>query len=297
MQRSIGVVYIVISAVSFGAMPIFGRIAYADGVDTSTLLFLRFGLAASVLLVVMAVRRLGFPRGRVLAGLLALGTIGYVGQSAAYFTAVRLAPVALVVLLLYLYPALVTLLAAAFFGDRITVPKALALVVALCGTALTIGPIEGSVSTLGIALALVAAVVYASYILLGSRLIASAGAIPSATLIVVSAASVYGLVVAAGGLTLPGGARGWSAILALGLVSSVVSIVTFFAGLDRVGPTAAATLSTLEPVVSVALGALVLGESISWLQISGGILILGAVIVLALSSQTVCEVPDASAER
>jgi drug/metabolite transporter (DMT)-like permease len=285
-KRYIGSMFIVVSAISFGAMPIFGRIAYASGVDTSTLLGLRFGLAAAVLLVLMTVRRLSFPRGRVLGGLLALGAIGYVGQSAAYFTAVRLAPVALVVLLLYLYPALVTVLAAAFLKERITAVKATALAVALIGTALTIGPVEGEVSILGVSLALTAAVIYAVYILLGSRLTQRAGAIPSATLIVLSATVVYLLFVAMQGPALPRDWTGWAAILALGLVSSVVSIVTFFAGLERVGPTAAATLSTLEPLVSVALGAAVLGEELSWLQATGGMLILVAAIAFAMSGET-----------
>jgi drug/metabolite transporter (DMT)-like permease len=288
-KRYVGAVFIVISAISFGAMPIFGRIAYAAGVDTPTLLGLRFGLAAAVLLIIMALRRLSFPRGAVLGGLLALGTIGYVGQSAAYFTAVRLAPVALVVLLLYLYPALVTVLAAVFLKERITAVKAIALVVALIGTALTIGPVDGDISALGVGLALTASVIYAIYILLGSRLTQSAGAIPSATLIVLSASVVFTVFVVVRGPALPNDWTGWAAILALGLVSSVVSIVTFFAGLERVGPTAAATLSTLEPVVSVALGAVVLGEQLVWLQIAGGMLIIAAVIVLALGAKNVAE--------
>jgi drug/metabolite transporter (DMT)-like permease len=63
-------------------------------------------------------------------------------------------------------------------------------------------------------------------------------------------------------------------------VSTVVAIVAFFAGLARLGPTRTATLSTLEPVVTVTLAAVVLGEAVGPLQAAGGALVLAAVLVL-----------------
>ena len=48
-----------------------------------------------------------------------------------------------------------------------------------------------------------------------------------------------------------------------------------------IGPTSAATLSTVEPAVTVALAALALREPVAPASLAGGALILGAVIVLA----------------
>jgi drug/metabolite transporter (DMT)-like permease len=59
--------------------------------------------------------------------------------------------------------------------------------------------------------------------------------------------------------------------------------VTFFAGLERVGPTNASTISTFEPLVTVLLAMIFLRETIVPLQLLGGSLILSAVIVLARS--------------
>ena len=59
--------------------------------------------------------------------------------------------------------------------------------------------------------------------------------------------------------------------------------MTFFAGLERVGPTNASTLSTVEPAVTVVLAAMVLGETISFFRIIGGMMIILAVIILARS--------------
>jgi drug/metabolite transporter (DMT)-like permease len=68
----------------------------------------------------------------------------------------------------------------------------------------------------------------------------------------------------------------------IALVSTVVAVSAFFAGLRRVGPSEAAILSTFEPPVTVALAFLVLGERLTPVQLAGGALVLAAVIVLQL---------------
>jgi len=286
-RRWVGLALIVVSAASFGALAIFARLAYADGAEPLTVLLLRFALAGAVMLALMAARRLPFPRGRTLLGLVLMGALGYVGQSLAYFTALTLASAGLVALLLYLYPAIVTLLAALFLRERLTPARIAALLIALAGTALTIGPAlaDAGARPLGIAPGVAAAIIYSVYILVGSRVTPRAGAIPSSTIIILAAAAVYGGVVAWRGPTLPATAVGWAAIAGIALISTVLAIVTFFAGLAHVGPTAAATLSTFEPVVTVALAALVLGDAIAPIQMAGGALILLAAVALALAGR------------
>ena len=67
---------------------------------------------------------------------------------------------------------------------------------------------------------------------------------------------------------------------AIAVVSTVAAILCFFAGLARVGPSAASILSTLEPLVTVALAAAAFGESLGAVQQVGGALVLGAVLVM-----------------
>ncbi len=55
-------------------------------------------------------------------------------------------------------------------------------------------------------------------------------------------------------------------------------MVAFFAGLARVGPGAAAILSTAEPVVTIALAAAVLGEALTPVQVAGAALVLAAAV-------------------
>ena len=278
--RTTGVVLVAISAASFGAMAIFARLAYDGGADVTAVLFLRFVIAAPCMAVLLAVRRVPWPRGRVLAGLAAMGAVGYVGQSLSYFTALTLASASLVALLLYAYPAIVTVLSVAVLGTRLTPVRTAALAAALVGTALTIGP-ELSGEPLGVALGACAAVIYSVYILVGSRLTPRTGALPASAVVMTAAAVVYAVVVAVQRPSFPSTAGSWAAVVAIATVSTVVAITTFFAGMARLGAADASTLSTLEPVVTVALASVVLDERLAAAQLVGGALILAAVVVLA----------------
>ncbi len=282
-RRTAGMLLVALSAASFGAMPIFARFAYADGVSPVTLLAFRFTLASAAMLVLQRVRRRPMPRGARLVGLVLMGAVGYVGQSLCYFTALLHASASMVALLLYLYPALVALLAAACLGERLAPPRLAALGLALAGTVLIVR-IGGSTDAAGILLGIGAAVIYSVYIIAGTRLVPAGGATEASTVVIASAAVVYLAVAGVSGPRLPATAAGYLAIGAIAIVSTVVAIVAFFAGLDRIGPTAASTLSTLEPVITVSLAAAVLGEKLAAAQAAGGVLVLAAVLLLARAS-------------
>ncbi|MEW5941424.1 MAG: EamA family transporter, partial [Chloroflexota bacterium] len=89
MKRLTGILFIVISAAGFGTLAIFGRFLYADGLDTITLLFLRFTGSASILTLILLLRREPLPRGHVLLQLLGMGALGYAGQSFTYLSAIK----------------------------------------------------------------------------------------------------------------------------------------------------------------------------------------------------------------
>lgn len=286
-RRAAGIACIVASAAAFGAMAIFARYAYADGTGTWTLLALRFAIAAACLAALALATRGAWPAGPDLAVAVGMGAVGYAGQSACFFSALTFAPAGLVALLLYLHPALVALLAAALLHERMTPRKLAALAVALAGLALTVLPaLAGGVAgyprlPAGVALGVAAAVIYAVYIVVGTRLTARVSPLALSAVIAAGAAAVFAAIAFAQGPAWPRSATGWLAVAAIALVSTVAAIALFFAGLARVGATQASTLSTVEPVCTIALAALVLGERIGAVQLAGGALILGAVLLLA----------------
>ena len=284
-----GTACVVASAVAFGAMAILARIAFASGVDTATLLALRFAIAAVVMLAVAVVRKIALPSGGTLAVVVLLGTVGYGGQAFSFFTALTLAPAGLVALLLYLHPALVALLAAVFLHERLTAVKLVALALALTGTVLTIAPAlassngapRGTGVLIGIVFAMAAAIFYSLYIVVGAWIGRRVAAFQVSTVVIASAAALFVAASLIRGPQWPQTSAGWLAVLAIALLSTVAAVTLYFAGLRRIGPTRASTLSTLEPLVTVTLAALVLGESIAPVQMAGGALILTAVVLLA----------------
>jgi drug/metabolite transporter (DMT)-like permease len=286
-EHATGIAFIVASAVAFGTMAILARTAYADGVDTRTLLASRFSIAAACLFAIVRVCRVRLPRGRDLASVAALGGIGYGGQAATFFTALTLAPAGLVAILLYMHPSMVAALAVVLLRERMTTTKLVALVIALIGMVLTVAPaLVGGADAYprlpaGVAFGFAAAVIYAVYIIAGTRLTSRVEPLALSTIVVASAACVFAIAAAVAGPVWPRSAGGWAAIVGIAIVSTVASITLFFAGLARIGPTRASTLSTIEPVVTVVLGALMLGERIGVLQLAGGALILLTVVLLA----------------
>lgn len=279
-ERLIGVLCVALSALAFGAMAIFGKLAFAAGVPLLTLLMVRFGIASAVMAGVMRWRGQPWPASRDAAILLAMGGIGYVGQASCYFGALQHASAGLTALLLYLFPAIVTVLSALIHRRAPSALRLAAVALAFGGTVLTVGG-DASGSPLGIALGAGAALIYSIYILVGAHVTARVAAIPAATLVMLGATLGATGLAAIDGIALPTAAGAWVALLAIALVSTVAAISLFFAGLRRLGPADASALSTLEPVTTIVLAALFLGETITPVQTAGGAVILAAVLILA----------------
>jgi drug/metabolite transporter (DMT)-like permease len=287
-----------LSAAGFGAMAIFGKLAYDEGVEVGDLLLVRFALASLVLLAVAW--RTGALRGLSRRGLLAglgMGAIGYAAQSGLFFGALQRMDASLLALILYTYPALVLVGAVALGRERATARRVAALAVALAGVALVLaGAASGEIDPLGAAMGFGASLVYTVYILVGDRVGTALPLVALAALVCTGATCTFAVAAAVrGGPELAFGAAGWGWIGCIVLVSTVGAILTFFAGLARVGPSAASILSTLEPVVTVGLAAAVFGESLSAVQLAGGTLVLSAVVVMQWPARTAAGLREARA--
>jgi drug/metabolite transporter (DMT)-like permease len=278
--RRSGVLWVAASAAGFGAMAIFAKLAYRDGVSLSTMLFLRFAIAGVLLAAWGVSRDMRWPRGADLWRLIGMGALGYVGQAYCYFSALKYASAGLVALLLYLYPAIVVVLSAALFGRKVGAARAVAVAAALVGTALAVGGDLYS-EPAGIALGVGGALIYSVYILVGEGVMTRVGPAPAATVVMLSAALTYAVMATGEGYAWPQSPPGWAAVLAIAVFSTLLAILGFFKGLEKLGAADASTVSTLEPLVTIGLAALVLGETATPLQLVGGGLILSAVTYLA----------------
>jgi drug/metabolite transporter (DMT)-like permease len=288
----VGALVCLASAVAFGAMGIFGKLAYEQGATVGTLLAVRFVLAAAlfwalVLATGAAGRLRTLPR-RDIGLALALGAVGYSAQAGAYFTALERLDASLLSLLLYTFPAMVTVAAIALGRERASRRTGGALVLASGGLFLVLaGAGAGALDPVGTLLGITAAVVYTTYILTSAGVAERIGPLLLSALVCTGAAATLTIATAVGGDLHPGHltAAGLGWLAAIAVVSTVGAVSLFFAGLRRVGPTTASILSTAEPLTTVVLAFLAFGESLSPVQLGGGALVLGAVLVLSAPSR------------
>lgn len=289
----VGLALVLTSAAGYGSQAIFARLAYAAGANVPTVLLLRFVLAVAILWPILLISGRGkhawaaIRQPKRLLSLLALGVI-FSGNSIAFFTALTYLHTAVVELLLYLYPGVVLALSAIFLHERLGLMKLAALLCALAGSALTVGPlgavalpgVSGGKVALGLALGASTALVYAIYIMIGNRLSAGTPADVTAAVSMTGTMLVFALGALAGdGATLRLAPGGWAAIGGVALFSTVIATSFFLAGLERLGPSRAAILATVEPVVTLVLATVVLHDPPLWFQVIGGALILIAVVL------------------
>ena len=276
-----GVALVIGSAVCFGTLGVFGKLAYRLGLTTPQLLSYRFALAAVLLWLAAVVIRQPIPPRRSLLGLAIMGGAGYVGQSGSYFSALHFIPASTNALLLYTFPVVVTLLAALLFREALTWVKLAACALAFFGTLLVVEAQLHAAPPIGIVLGLGSAAFYSGYILYGSRLLPGLPPVSATATIMTAAALVWGTYAAVTGqLAVVWTAPRAALIGSFALLGTTIPVLTFILGLRLVGPSRAAILSTFEPASTVLLAVLILGELASPLQYLGGALIIASVLLL-----------------
>ena len=281
MNHLLGIGLILISAASFGAMAIFAKFAYLSGISTHSLLFYRFIIAVMIMLPIAVLQRRRFPKGKDLYTLIAMGMIGYAGQSYCYFTALTLIPPSLVAILLYLYPVFVAVLSVFFLKETLTKNKLFALFLAISGAILVIG-FKTNGNMKGILLGIGAALIYSIYTIAGARVMSRNDAFTSSLVVIASAAFFYLVYNIKAGFFFPVEGVYWLHIMAIAILSTVVAIYAYFQGMKLSGAVNASMLSTFEPVTTMVLASLFLGQHIGGLQMAGTALILSSAVLVAL---------------
>jgi drug/metabolite transporter (DMT)-like permease len=211
----------------------------------------------------------------------------------AMFEAFLLTTIAVALICFYTFPAIVTIAAVPFYGERIDRIRASALILSAVGLVLVVlvpvlNSAEVRIDPLGVALAFGAALCQASFILIVGRGFHPMPA-PRVAVYALFAAGAAALVLAvvAGdvdGLLLPfQDSRSWAWILAGGITGAAIPTTAFIAGIGLIGPSRAAIMMTIEPLVGVGLAAAFLGERPAPIQLLGGAAVLVAAAILQVA--------------
>jgi drug/metabolite transporter (DMT)-like permease len=276
------VVLVLVSAAGFGSLAVLAQLAYGAGVSVLGLLSGRFVVAGTVLWLMAIVLRRPLPSRRGLLIGVSLGA-GYSSMALCFAASLRHIEANLADLLLFAYPALVSIGAVALGRDRWNPRVAAALAVAGAGIALALAGGGAGIDPLGVALALAAASIYAAYVLASSSLLGETDPLVLAALIASGAALVFCLDAGATGQLAPrGGLHGVALVIAVALSSSVLGTSAFMAGVRRLGASRASIVSSAEPALTAIFAFAAFGERFGAIQLIGAGLVLASVPILEL---------------
>lgn len=274
-----------VGATCFGSIVVVGKRQLEHGTPVSSLLAVRFGVAAVVLLVILVVLRrpIAAAEGERI-GLAILAVCGYAVEASLFFAALQHGTAAAVTLLFFTYPAFVTLLSWTTGGRRPGRLTVLALACAIVGAAIVVGT-GGSLSiqAAGVLLVLGAALTYSCYLVGADRVLHRTSPLTSAAW--VSAGASIGLFVfaALGGKGVPlSGWGDWWPVLGMGLATAA-AFVCLLEGIRRIGAIRTSIVSAMEPLAASILAVVFLGESVGPGVALGGALILTGAVTASLA--------------
>jgi drug/metabolite transporter (DMT)-like permease len=273
----VGIALATVAAVSFAANTTLARVAYDGGSNVMTYLTVRTILAGAVVLVLLTLSRgpLRLPPRKRLAAfgigiVLALYSFGMMSS-------IKFIPVALAVLIFYTYPLLTTVYLWLTGGERPNWISGTSLIIAFVGLILALDIGGASFELRGVAFATLAALGITTVVILNSRLVGGGDSRPVTLHMMASAAIVYTAVtLALGEWSLPVGAPGWWSFVG-GPVFYAAAIISFFIAMSKLGPFRATLTMNLEPVSSMVLGFVLLGQVLTGWQLLGAGLVIAAV--------------------
>ncbi|MFZ5946220.1 MAG: DMT family transporter [Bacillota bacterium] len=283
-----GVLLVILSAVGFAFLPIFGLYAYGYNVSVQTLLFYRFLIASIIFFSYIFLKGIPCkPNLKQLISLFILGGVLYTIMSNFYLSSVKYIPASLAALLLYAYPIVVTVLAFFIEKEKASVQNMAAIGLCFVGLYIVLRAPFENMNYLGVFFALGAAAAYGLYIVFSRQIVSQVTALVSSAYVTLFASlSLFIIGIFLDTLNLKSIASGyaWLHILGVALCSTAIAVFTFFIGVNLIGSTKASIISTVEPLVTIILSTLLLGEKLSMLQLAGGLLVLGGAVLAALPS-------------
>lgn len=278
---------VAVSAIGYGCVTTFVKIALNYGANVVTVGAVRFILASAFLWLILSVLRTPVGvRASQFVSLSVAGALGFAGTSAAYFLAVETIPISLAALIVYIYPIIVTLAGAVIDKEKPGPKKFAAMLVAFTGLVVLLNVSVQGAGSKGVLLSFISACIYSCYIIFSNHLLRDVEPLVVAAYVCSAAAfsfTVFGL--CTGSLIYDFPPRAWLLMLVFAIFATVLPMFLFFKGMKLVGPSSAAIVSNLEPVATVILGIIIFSERFSTYQFLGAILVAAGISLLQFNWQ------------
>ena len=283
-----GLAIAISGAILFSAKAIVAKLIYRYDVDAVTLIAFRMLFSLPFFAVVAFWKaRTEAPltnaeRGKIVV----MGLLGYYLSSFLDFLGLQYISAGLERLILFLTPSFVLLISVFFLKKKITLPEWLALGTAYIGTVLVFlhdVRLGGSNVTLGGAFVLGSAVSYAVYLILSGELVRKVGALRlvAYAMCVSSVACILQFFLLRPTSMLVQPMPVYTLSLVNAVVCTVFPVLLTMLAVERIGPATASQAGMIGPVSTLFLGALILGESITGIQLAGTALVLAGIYLLS----------------
>lgn len=294
LPQLVAISIMVLAAFMFAGNHVSARLAFDSGTGLLLALLARGGMALMIMTAVVVWQRqkMTIPTGRVRWQLL-LGLM-IAGQSLCLYASVARVPVAVALLMMNTWPIFLALLTWLLGGRRPSALLVTIMVVIMLGLILVLDVREwltnpaamGSDWVPGVLLGLTAAIFFAIAIwVTNHRLTGMPGAVRSVYTMLV----VLTLLVLAGvfnvipdGMALPMNPQGWLGLVLLALLYGAASTILFVL-VPRLNMARNAPVMNSEPVAALLLAYLVLGQTLSTVQLVGGTIVLAGIVWLSLT--------------
>ena len=217
---------------------------------------------------------------------LVTGTLGLAGSNFFYYWAIQKTTVAIAITVQYTAPVWVLLAMAARGRQRATGWRLGSVILAIAGTALTIGLFHSGVSlnAAGVAAALMASFSFAFYNIAGQGLVQRYPPLTVMVYALLGAALMWACVNPPSRLAAAHYSTGqWTFLMIFAMMATLVPYVFYFNGLKYLDPTRAVVTGCLEPVFAILLALIFVGEGLTGLQALGIAAVLAATVLAQMA--------------
>ncbi|MEW8958322.1 MAG: DMT family transporter [Moorella sp. (in: firmicutes)] len=269
-----------LAAFALGTEGVAAKLAYAGGANILTVLVLRFLMAAAFFWGKMAFKPAGWRLERpTFYRLVALAVGGQALTVLLLFYSFQQIPAAAAILLFYIYPAVVAILAAVWLQETVNRSTVTALIVTFLGLLTILGVPAGDWHSKGVIAALLAALTNGIYMVGQAHMLKrlEPGTF-NAYMTLIVGATFLGLALLTGSLDLAVSLQAFLAIAVLALITTVLAFTAMAGSIQYIGAQRAAIICTLEPAFTAVLAGLILGEKLLPVQILGGAFIIFGVL-------------------
>lgn len=279
-----GIVCIAVTTVAFSTMEIAGKMI-AGSIHPMQMLFIRF-LIGGLCLLPFAVRELRVRKVRLgikdFLFFAALGTLGVVVSMSFFQNAILHTKAAIVAVIFSINPLFTAPLAQLILKEEMTKTKWAALVLSIVGVLLIFNPLGENPDLFGMALALLAALSFSLYTVVGKTRVGKYGSLAMNSFSFLSGVTVMFFILLFSGLPIVSGIDGSNILhlIYLGVFVTGIGYLCYFAAMKYTSAVTASTVFFIKPALASVLSFLLLDERMSLLSIFGILLIIAASVLM-----------------